>query len=378
MAGWNEALDQIHPSAIRSFSNLAKNTPGCIALTLGEPDIDTDPVIAGEIETALAHQETHYIPNAGTMDLRRAIAAFEKENGMDYRPEEVLVTDGATEGLFVSLFSLLNPGDEVIVPVPSFVLYEEICHLCRAEFVPYDTGKEHGQISYAKLKGLINEHTKAIVLNTPNNPTGCIMHEASLQAVYEAVKGTGIYVICDDVYQRFVYTENYHSFMEYRDLRDQLILVQSFSKPYAMTGWRMGYVCAPVALIAKMTLVHQYMVTSTPSLFQRACIQALHYDPSPFIERCRKRRDYVLARLDEMGLETDVPEGAFYVFPSIAGFHMCSEEFCLDLLKKEKLALTPGSAFHGEGHVRISYCAGEEMIQEGMDRLENYVKGKAQ
>jgi aminotransferase len=241
--------------------------------------------------------------------------------------------------------------------------------------VPYDTSRENGQISYAKLKSLITEKTKAIVLNSPNNPTGAILHEASLKAVHDAVKGTGIYVICDDVYRQFVYTDDYHSFMEYRDLRDQMILVQSFSKPYAMTGWRMGYVCAPLWLSEKMTLVHQYMVTSTPSVFQRACIKALHSDPMPFVRRCRKRRDYVLQRLQDMGLETEVPEGAFYVFPSIEAFHMSSADFCMGLLKKEKAALTPGSAFHGEGHVRISYCAGEEEIREGMNRLERYVKG---
>ena len=374
MNGWNTVLDDIEPSAIRSFSNLAKHTPGCVALTLGEPDIDTDPAIEAEVNTAFIKKETHYIPNAGTMDLRQAVADHEKKNGMDYIPEEVIVTDGATEGLFLALFSVLNPGDEVIIPTPCFVLYEQIVRLCRCTFVPYDAMKENGQISYAHLKSLITPKTKAIVLNSPNNPTGTILHDASLQAVHDAVKGTGIYVIADDVYRSFVYTDRYHSITEYHDLRDQMILVQSFSKPYAMTGWRMGYVCAPLWLSEKMTLVHQYMVTSTPSLFQRACIKALAVDPKPFVERCHKRRDYVLERLEKMGLCAAEPEGAFYVFPSIEPFHMKSLDFCMDLLEKKKAALTPGSAFHGEGHVRISYCASEKNIEEGMNRLEAYVK----
>jgi aminotransferase len=240
----NQVMYKAQHSAIREFSNLAKKTPGCVALTLGEPDFDTPQMVKDEVFEAFLHHETHYIPNNGSPELREKIAAFENEkHGHSYTADNIIVTAGAEEGVFLSLFGILNPGDEVIVPVPAFMIYEEITKMCRGKFVPLDTSDNAFQIDKNKLASLITNRTKAIVLNSPNNPTGCVLNKASLDAVHDLAKEHGLFVIADDVYQQLVYKPGCHSIAEYEDLKDQLFLVQSFSKPYAMTGWRMGYVC---------------------------------------------------------------------------------------------------------------------------------------
>ena len=369
----NEAAYGARRSPIREFSQLAAKTPDCIRLTLGEPDFDTpEPVCEAAVE-ALAEGETHYIENNGTPELRERIAAFEKD--MDYAADEVIVTVGATEAIFVALFGLLNPGDEVIVPLPAFVLYERIIGLCRATFVPLDTREDAFQINPEKLSALITPRTKAIILNSPNNPTGCVYNKDSLETVYNAVKGKGIFVLCDDVYRGLRYVDDYHSFAEFQDLREQILVVQSFSKPYAMTGWRMGYLMADRSVKERLELLHQFMVTSAPAPFQRACLAALDYDFQGMVATYRRRRDYVLERLKGMGLETRTPEGAFYVFPSIAKFGLSSNEFCTRLLTAARVALTPGLCFGADDHVRISYCCGDNALKRGMDRLEEFLHG---
>ena len=370
----NAALLASRPSAIREFSRLAAQTPGCVRLTLGEPDFDTPAPISARVEEALAAGETHYIENNGAAALREKIAAFEREHsGLCYSPEEVIVTAGATEALFVALFGILNPGDEVIVPVPGFVLYERIVGLCRGVFVPLDTEKSGFQIRREDLLPLITPRTKAIVLNSPNNPTGCVLDEASLEAVRAAVSGREIFVICDDVYRQLVYEGECHSFAENQDLRAQIIAVQSFSKPYAMTGWRMGYLLADRPVRDRLALAHQFMVTSTPAPFQRACLAALDWDPRAMVAEYKARRDNVLARLANMGLEAPRPRGAFYVFPSIVRFGLDSTQFCVRLLREAALAVTPGAAFGADGRVRVSYCCRMESLEEGLNRLERFI-----
>ena len=371
----NEALYGAQRSAIREFSRLAKQTPGCVSLTLGEPDFDTPMPVINTACDALHNHETHYIENNGAPGLREAIAHFEREkNGMDYGEDEVIVTAGATQALFTALFGILNPGDEVIVPTPAFVLYEQIITLCRGVFVPLDTAGAGFQLTRQALAAAITPKTKAIVLNSPNNPTGCVYTKESLDAVYDCVKGTDIFVVCDDVYRQLIYTETYHSFAEYRDLRRQLLVVQSFSKPYAMTGWRVGYLLADKSVKERLELLHQFMVVSTPAPFQRACITALGCDVTPLRETYRKRRAYVLRRLREMGLAVTEPEGAFYVFPSIAGFGLPSGEFCTRMIREAGLAATPGACFGAEGHIRLTYCYSDGELKEGLDRLERFCK----
>lgn len=373
----NAAVYEAKRSAIREFSRLARETPGCLALTLGEPDFDTPELIRLEARAALDAGETHYIENNGSMALRERIARFEREkNGMDCSPREVIVTAGATEALFISLFGILNPGDEVIVPTPAFVLYEEIIKLCRGVFVPLDTSSDGFQIDGAALRRKITPRTKAIILNSPNNPTGCVYTSESLAAVRDAVAGRDIFVICDDVYRQLVYTGGYRSFTQFHELREQILLVQSFSKPYAMTGWRVGYLIGCEGVIERLELIHQFAVVSTPAPFQRACIAALDYDPSALVETYRRRREYVLERLDAMGLEVTRPDGAFYVFPSIKKFGMDSAVFCRRMITEAGLAATPGFCFGAEGFIRLSYCCSDEVLREGLDRLLLFLKGK--
>ena len=361
-------------SAIREFSRLARATPGCLALTLGEPDFDTPEPIRAAARSALDAGDTHYIENNGSLALRERIARFEREkNGMDCSAREVIVTAGATEALFISLFGILNPGDEVIVPVPAFVLYEEIIKLCRGVFVPLDTAPGGFQIDGAALRRAITPRTKAIILNSPNNPTGCVYTSESLAAVRSAVAGRDIFVICDDVYRQLVYTGGCRSFTQFRDLRSQILLVQSFSKPYAMTGWRMGYLIGHESVIQRLELIHQFAVVSTPAPFQRACIAALDYDPAPLVETCRRRREYVLDRLDSMGLDVTRPDGAFYVFPSIKKYGLDSAVFCRRMIAEAGLAATPGFCFGGEGFIRLSYCCSDQVLHEGLDRLEHFI-----
>lgn len=371
----NTAVLGARRSAIREYSALAARTPGCFSLTLGEPGFDTPLPILETARAALLAHETHYIENSGAPALRRRIAAFERErNGMDYDEGEVIVTAGATQALFLALFGILNPGDEVIIPLPAFPLYEEIVRLCRGVPVFLDTSADGFQLRRDRLDPLVTERTKAIILNSPNNPTGCVYTGESLRAVHDAAAGRPLFVICDDVYRQLVYTEDYHSFAEFRDLRQKLLVVQSFSKPYAMTGWRMGYLLADRGVKERLELVHQFMLVSTPAPFQGACVTALEFDPHELVETCGRRRSYIVERLREMELPAAEPMGAFYVFPSIREFGLPSGEFCTRMIREAGLAATPGACFGGEGHIRLAYCCGGEELREGLDRLERFVR----
>lgn len=370
----NPVLDDVTPSAIRRFSALARETPGCMALTLGEPDFDTPAPVIDAAEAALEAGETHYIANNGREDLREAISAYERErHGLSYAPDEVIVTVGATQALFLALFGLVEPGDEVVIPTPAYPLYAEAVKLCRGVPVFLDTSADDFQITSEALSAVLSDGTKAIVLNTPNNPTGTLLNDASLQAVHDAVAGRDVFVICDDVYRELAYEGEAHSLAEFDDLRGQVLVAQSFSKPWAMTGWRMGYLMGDRPVMQKLALAHQFMVSSTPAPFQGACVEALHTDPAPMVEAYRQRRAYVLKRLEAMGLPVTRPDGAFYVFPSIAEFGMDSSTFCTRLIHEAGLALTPGVCFGAEGFVRLSYCYSDDDLREGLDRLERFV-----
>ena len=371
----NQAVFSLKRSAIREFSRMAKETPGCIALTLGEPDFDTPLPVREQAKISLDNHETHYIENNGSAELRLAIAQYEsRKHGFECTQDQVIVTAGATEALFVSLLGTINPGDEVIIPTPAFVLYEEIVKLCRGTVVHMDTAPDGFQITAENLARCITERTKAIVLNSPNNPTGAVLDEKSLENVREAVSGRSIFVICDDVYRELVYTDGYHSFTEFSDLREQIILVQSFSKPWAMTGWRVGYLIALPEIKERLELVHQFMVVSTPAPFQKAAIRALEYDPVELKETYRRRRAYMLSRLQEMGLEVPEPQGAFYMFPSITRFGIDSATFCRRMIAEAGLAATPGFCFGAEGYIRLTYCYSDEQLKEGLDRLESFIR----
>ncbi len=370
----NPALFTARRSAIREFSNLAARTPDCVRLTLGEPDFVTPAPIRAAVTAALDAGQTHYIQNNGVPALRERIASFCFERwGIDYAPDDVIVTAGATEALFVALLGVLAPGDEVILPQPAFVLYRELVNLANGAAVPLDTTADRFQLRPEALEACITPRTKAIVLNSPNNPTGVVYDRASLDAVYRAVRERDIFVICDDVYRGFCYGAEYHSFAEYRDLREKLLVVQSFSKMWAMTGWRMGWLMAERSVRERLDLIHQYAVTSTPAPFQAAAITALDLDVSDMAGEYARRRAYVLERLAGMGLSLVPPDGAFYVFPSIERFGLPSTDFCTRLLTEAHVAVTPGAAFGADGHVRISYACGPDDLRTGLDRLGSFL-----
>lgn len=370
----NQAVMNVQMSGIRRFTALARSTPGACTLTIGEPDQNTPEGVKEAAKAALDANDTHYPPNNGYPYLLEAISKFEERaHGLPYAPDEIIVTIGATEALYISLSTILNPGDEVIIPTPAFSLYESITQLCRGVAVHLPTEKNRFQIDPEALRTVITPKTKAIVLTSPNNPTGCIYTKETLDAIHDVLRDKPIFVLCDDVYRQLVYTEGYHSFAEYQDMRDRIIVIQSFSKPYAMTGWRVGYCMADAPIRSRMQVFHQYTVVSAPAFLQPACAAALETDTAPMVELFRGRRDYVYKRLTDMGLEVQEPEGAFYMFINIEKYGMDSVTFCEKMLKEGLVGLIPGIYFGTEGYMRLSYCYSDEDLKRGLDRIEKFI-----
>ena len=369
----NPDLERLRRSPIRAYTDLASSTPGCIKLTIGEPDMDTPENIRAAAAAALERGLTHYAPNQGTIELRRAIAAYETERGHAVTEDRVLVTLGATQALYTALNCILSPGDEVIIPTPGFVLYESIVQAAGATPKFLDLSETDFQIRPEALVPLVSEKTRAIVLNSPNNPTGVVLDEQSMAAVKAAVLGKPIAVICDNVYQALSDVPCPDLSLD-EDLREQVIVCQSFSKPWAMTGWRIGYLTAPEYLIDKFILLSAATVASVPTFIQAAAVEALKTDPGPLAQVFRRRREYVCRRLRQMGLSFPRPDGAFYAFPDIKKYGMSSDEFCTRLIREAKVAAVPGSCFGTEGHIRLSCCCSEEDLREGLDRLERFIR----
>ena len=371
----NEAVLGVEITGIRQFTYMVRDTPGACALTIGEPDLNTLDVIKEAAKAALDANDTHYPPGNGFPYLLQAVSEYEaREHGLHYAPNEIIMTVGATEALFASLSTILNPGDEVIIPTPAFGLYEALVQLRQGVAVNLPTEHNRYQIVPAELEAAITPKTKAIILTSPNNPTGCMYTKETLDAVHEILKDKPIFVLCDDVYRSLVYTEGYHSFAEYQDMRDRIIVTQSFSKPYAMTGWRLGYCMADAPIMDRIQVFHQYSVTSIPAFVQKACVTALNTPTDDVAALFCKRRDYVYKRLVDMGLEVQEPEGAFYMFINIKKFGMDSDTFCKKMLKEGLVGLIPGIHFGTEGYVRLSYCYSDADLKEGLDRIEKFIK----
>lgn len=371
----NEAVTKVELSGIRQFTYMVRNTPGACALTIGEPDLNTPDAVKEAAKAALDANETHYPPGNGYPYMLEAVSKFEAEaHGLHYAPNEIIMTVGATEALFASFSTILNPGDEVIIPTPAFGLYEAIVQLRQAVPVHLPTQHNRYQIVPEELKAAITPRTKAIILTSPNNPTGCMYTRETLDAVHEILKDKPIFVLCDDVYRTLVYTGGYHSFAEYQDMRDRIIVIQSFSKPYAMTGWRLGYCMADAPIMDRIQVFHQYAVTSIPAFVQKACVTALNTDTSDVVEIFRGRRDYVYGRLVDMGLDVQEPEGAFYMFINIQKYGMDSQTFCEKMLREGLVGVIPGIHFGTEGYMRLSYCYSDEDLKEGLDRIEKFIK----
>lgn len=372
----NSNLSSLKRSGIRVYTNLARETPDCAMLTIGEPDLDTPQPIKDAAWEALNRGCTHYAPNQGTPALRQAVAEYETLRGNPVKPEQVLITVGSSQALFTALLGILNPGEEVIVPVPAFSLYESIVTAAGGKVVPLDVSETGFQITREALDSLVTEKTKAVILNSPNNPTGTVLNEQSLAAVKAAVLGKPIFLVIDHVYSLLSYGPCPDLSLD-GDLKEQTILCQSFSKPYAMTGWRLGYLVCPEYVMERLLLLSALTIAAVPTFVQEAGVRAMEQDTSPMREIYRRRRDYVTARLRRMNLEFPEPEGAFYVFVNIQKFGMTSDEFCTRLIREGKLALVPGSCFGVEGWVRLSYCYSQRELETGLDRLEEFLKNLA-
>ncbi len=369
----NQNLTGLKRSAIRVYTNLASQTPDCAMLTIGEPDFDTPEAIKLAAWSALNQNQTHYAPNQGTLALRRAVAEFETKRGNATSADNVLITIGACHALFTALLGILNPGEEVIVPTPGFGLYETIATIAGAKTVHLDLTKTGFQITREALDAAITEKTKAIILNSPCNPTGVVFSEESLANVKAAVLGKPIFTICDNVYSQLCYVNSCPDLSLDQDLRNQLILCQSFSKPYAMTGWRVGYLTCPDYVMDRLLLLSAAEITAVPTFLQEAAVTALQTDPSAMKEAYRSRRDYVCDRLRKMGLSFPEPEGAFYVFADISQFGMDSASFCTRMIREGKVAAVPGFCFGAEGYIRLSYCYSPEELKKGLDRMEAFL-----
>ena len=369
----NSNLSGLKRSQIRVYTNLAREVDDCVMLTIGEPDFDTPEVIKQSAMAALAANQTHYAPNQGTAALRQAVAEFETARGNATTSDQVLITIGACHALFTALLGILNPGEEIIVPTPGFGLYETIATIAGAKTVPLDISETGFQIDADALKAAITDKTKAIIVNSPCNPTGAVFNDESLRNIKAAVLGKPIFVISDNVYNKLSYV-NCPDLSLDPDLKDQLILCQSFSKPYAMTGWRVGYLVCPPYVMDRLLLLSAAEITAVPTFLQEAAITALQTDPTPMREIYRNRRDFVCGRLREMGLTFPEPEGAFYVFVDISGFGIPSGEFCTRMIREAKVAAVPGACFGAEGYIRLSYCTGDDQLEKGMDRMEAFLK----
>ena len=368
----NQNLNSLRRSPIRLFTNLARETPGCAMLTIGEPDFDTPEAIKAAAWNALQHNQTHYAPNQGTPALRAAVAAYETERGNRVSPEQVLITIGACHALFTALLGILNPGEEIVVPTPGFMLYETIATVAGAKAVPLDVSKTGFQITREALEAVITPKTKAIILNSPCNPTGVVFSRESLAYVKQAVLGKPIFVIVDNVYNQLSYVPCPDLSLD-PELREQLILCQSFSKPYAMTGWRVGYLTCPEYVMDRLLLLSAAEITAVPTFVQEAAVTALKTDPAPMREAYRRRRDYMCRRLGEMGLSFPTPEGAFYLFPDISKYGIPSAEFCTRMIREGKVAAVPGSCFGADGHIRLSYCYADAELETALNRMEAFL-----
>lgn len=368
----NQNLSALKRSAIRLYTNMAKEVPGCVMLTIGEPDFDTPQAIKAAACAALAAGQTHYAPNQGTAALRKAVADYETRRGRAVTPEQVLITVGATHALFTALLGILNPGEEVIVPTPGFGLYETIATVAGAKTVRLDVTKNNFQITKEALEAAITPKTKAIILNSPCNPTGVVLSAESMANVKAAVLGKPIFVISDNVYSQLS-DGNCPDLSLDPELNDQLILCQSFSKPYAMTGWRIGYLTCPDYVMDRL-LLSAGEIAAVPTFLQDAAVEALKTDPGPMRDTYAKRRAYITARLRDMGLSFPEPEGAFYVFVDIRQFGMDSAQFCTRMIREAAVAAVPGSCFGSEGYIRLSYCCSDSDLEIGMDRMEAFIQ----
>lgn len=378
----SSTVKEIKPSGIRKFFDIVSEMKDAISLGVGEPDFDTPWHIREEGIYSLEKGRTFYTSNAGLKELRIEICNYLKRRlGLDYHyDKEVIVTVGGSEAIDLAVRAMIDPGDEVLVPQPSFVSYVPCVQLAYGKPVPIEL-KEENQFKLTKQELLekITDKTKLLVLPFPNNPTGATMDRKDLEEIAEVCIEKDIFVLSDEIYSELTYNGEHVSIACIPGMQERTILINGFSKAYAMTGWRLGYAAAPAVIMQQMVKIHQFAIMSAPTTSQYAAVEALKNgdeDVQHMCESYNQRRRFVLHRFEEMGLECFEPFGAFYAFPSIKKFGMSSDEFATRLLKEEKVAVVPGTAFGdcGEGFLRISYAYSIENLKEALGRVEKFVK----
>ena len=373
----------IKPSGIRKFFDIVNDMEGAISLGVGEPDFDTPWHIREEGIYSLESGRTHYTSNAGMKELKEEICNYLKRRfDVEYNPkDEVMVTIGGSEAIDVALRAMVDPGDEVLIPQPSYVSYEPCAVL--ADAVPvFINLKEENEFRLTKeeLLAAITPKTKILILPFPNNPTGSILTRSDLEDIAEVVREHDLFVISDEIYAELTYgSEGHVTIASMPGMKERTVLINGFSKAYAMTGWRLGYACAPAEIMKQMIKIHQFAIMCAPTTSQEAGVEALRngdHDVAVMKEEYDQRRRFLLHSLREMGLECFEPLGAFYVFPNIKKFGMTSDEFATRLLYEEKLAVVPGTAFGdcGEGFLRISYAYSLENLKKALERLKRFVQ----
>lgn len=378
----NQKVQAIKPSGIRRFFEIANEIPGVISLGVGEPDFDTPWVIREEGMYTLQKGFTFYTANAGLMELRQEISnyLYRKYNLSYSAKDEVLVTVGGSEAIDLALRAMLDPGDEVIVPEPSYVSYVPCVALADGVPVTIPLQEAHQfRLQPEELEAAITSKTKIVVLSYPNNPTGAIMNQEDLEAIAKVIIDNDLYVISDEIYSELSYQEEHISIASLPEMAERTIVINGFSKAFAMTGWRLGYAAGPKVILEEMTKIHQFAIMAAPTSSQYAGIAALRdcdREVQEMRESYNQRRRYLMNALKELNLPCFEPYGAFYVFPNISEFGMTSEEFATQLVLEEKVAVVPGSAFgdSGEGFIRISYAYSIEELREAFLRVGHFIE----
>ena len=378
----SQKIQNIKPSGIRKFFDILEEMTDAISLGIGEPDFVTPWHIRDAGIYSLERGHTKYTSNAGMLELRREIANYLRRRfdlEYDYT-NQILVTVGGSEAIDLAIRVLVNPGDEVIIPVPSFVCYGPLTEMAGGVPVYVELTAENGfRLTPEQLKAAITPRTKALVLPFPSNPTGGIMERRDLEAIAQVLKDNDIMVISDEIYAELTYGQRHVSPANLTQLYDRTVVVNGFSKSHAMTGWRMGYVCAPQPVIAAMTKLNQFGIMSAPTTSQYAAIEAMRSgdeDIAHMREEYDSRRRYLVENLNRIGLDCFEPKGAFYVFPCIRSSGLSSDEFCERFLREEKVAVIPGTAFGpgGEGYVRACYASSMRDLTESISRLDNFLQ----
>ena len=379
----SKTIVSIQPSGIRKFFDIVSEMKDAITLGVGEPDFDTPWHIRDEGIYSLEKGKTFYTSNAGLKELKIEIDRYlTRRCGVSYDyNSEILVTVGGSEAIDIAMRAMLDPGDEVLIPQPSYVSYEPCCILANGTPVIIELKAENQfRLTAEELEAAITPKTKLLVLPFPNNPTGAIMEKADLEAVAEVVKKHDLYVISDEIYSELTYKEDtaHVTIASLPGMKERTVLINGFSKAYAMTGWRLGYACGPEVIIKQMTKIHQFAIMCAPTTSQYAAVEALKNgdeDVARMREEYNGRRRYLMHRFKEMGLDCFEPFGAFYVFPCIKEFGMTSDEFATALLNAQKVAVVPGTAFGacGEGFIRISYAYSLDVLRKAMDRIEAFI-----